>query len=100
MTDMTVANEINRQLGCQFRMMTGAKDFVGGENYLQFKLSRFQGVKINHIKIELTARDDYTITFGRMYGLKYKVLNVVENVTVDILRDAITSATGLDTKLF
>lgn len=40
MTDMFIAKTILEQLGgARFRMFTGAKRFVAGENFLQFKIN-------------------------------------------------------------
>ena len=65
--DMTVANTILAQIRGQDRWAMfayGAKNLVGGDDFLQFDVNGvvFKGKVI----IKLTAMDDYTITFGRM----------------------------------
>lgn len=80
-TDLTVANEIKRQLGGRrFEVMTGARDFLG---------------------------DKYTVTAWRVErptarnGYQYKAHEKaqVSDVYCDSLRDVFTSITGLAVSL-
>jgi hypothetical protein len=100
-TDMTVATTILEQLGGRkFIAMTGAKNFVGGKDYLAFALpSRFAKDGINNVKITLTYRDDYTVEFNKLWGVNLKSIAVVDGVYCDMLRDIFTDYTGLDTSL-
>lgn len=67
MTDMTVANEIARQMGGTNRLKTmiGAKDFIGGEDFLTFRWTAASGNKSKSVKITLTAADLYKVEFFR-----------------------------------
>ena len=97
---LTVANEIRRQIGgSRFAMMTGANSFMGGENFLSFRLPKFEGLRINYVRITLDPSDTYTVEFSRVYGGKYTVLETVSDVYCDTLRQVFESATGLRTSL-
>src|SRR5574344_525040 len=79
---MSVAQNIVLQLGGnRFRTMTGAKDFVGGENHLTFKLpANFAKNKINLVKIELNGNDLYDVTYYYLRGVNLRVVHKDENV--------------------
>jgi hypothetical protein len=95
MTDMTVANTILEQLGGRmFRIMTGAKDFVGDANSLKFKLPKAQkGIK--YVRITLTPEDLYDVEFAKLKGLEWTVISKSEGVYVDMLRKLFETETGL-----
>lgn len=106
MTDhLAVANEILRQLGGgMFKTMTGAKALIAcpgyGHGALSFKPpSRFAKDGINYVKVSLTAGDDYTVNFGKVWGSTYKEISRSEGVYCDDLRAVFTEFTGLDTSL-
>jgi hypothetical protein len=91
MTDMTIANTIRNQLGGRrFDLMTGAKDYVGGERFLQFKVGR----KV--IKVTLTDWDLYTF---QVFSSKGTLQSTVDMVYADRLRSVFTEATGLHTSI-
>lgn len=95
-----VARVILQQLGGnKFVAMTGAKLFVAIENGLQFKLPRYAGLKINVARITVDATDTYSVEFGSLRGLNYKVVSKHEGIYNDMLQDLFTSETGLDTHL-
>ena len=98
---MTVAQEILSQLGGgRFVVMTGAKCIAGTANGLRFKLpARFAKDGINFVSITLTANDDYSIEYGKLWGMKYRVITTQEDVYADTLRASFTEATGLDCTL-
>lgn len=103
MTDLTVANTIVQQLGGQrFRVMTGAKDFVGSDDGVSFRLPKAKD-GINIVRVKLTANDDYTVRFERLYkkgGLpEFKLVNEVTGVYAENLRTVFTNNTGLYTSL-
>lgn len=99
MTDMTVAKTILQQLGGnKFIVMTGAKDFVGGADYLAFRLPKAKG-GINKVRIKLNANDLYDVEYGRIRKLEYKVIATDEGIYEDMLQECFTKATGLDTHL-
>jgi hypothetical protein len=99
MANMTVANTILQQLGGGgFKMMTGAKSFIGGDNYLVFRLPGGGGFTkrgINVVKIELTPADTYTVTFSKLRGVKLAEIATHEDVYADNLRTVFSLETGL-----
>lgn len=95
MSDMTVAREILRQLGGNaFTMMTGAKNFVGGDNFLTFRLGRGAAKGITTVHITLTPADTYAVTFYRVRGTKATLVDAVDDIYADALRDVISHTTG------
>lgn len=96
-----VADIILNQIGGgRFTAMTGAKDFVGGENFLQFKLpSNFAKDKINLVKIILTPADLYDVEFYYMRGLNLVLVGKSEGIYADMLQSEFTATTGLDCHL-
>lgn len=99
---MNVAETILQQLGGRrFIVMTGAKNFLshGAENALSFRLPGIMTKRrINFVKITL-VNDLYNIVFGQIRGTTYTVIDTVEGVYVDNLREVFTDKTGLDTSL-
>lgn len=101
MTDKAIAETILKQLGGnQFRMMTGAKNFLAIENGLQFQLPY---PKINRVKIELRPNDTYTVEFGRARKskgeLKYTPVSTSAGIYADALVPLFERETGLYTHL-
>lgn len=98
---LEVATTILEQLGGgRLMAMTGAKHFVGGEFSLSFKLpAKFAKDSINHVRIELTPMDDYTVTFSKIRGMKITEVSKVESVYCDTLQDVFEHATGLFARL-
>ncbi|AKF13659.1 putative YahA protein [Sinorhizobium phage phiN3] len=99
MTDLTVANTILAQLGGgRFKVMTGAKNFVGAADYLMFQIPTSK--KINKVKITLTPDDLYTVEFLNINMKKLAVTTIkkFEGVFCDMLEDIFTEATGLYTR--
>ncbi len=97
MSDLTVANEIRRQLGTQTLALLGACQLLGGDNFLQFKIRGCEG--INCIRITLDANDTYTLAFWWIGRRAVNVRKVVERegIYCDMLHDVIESETGLYT---
>ena len=105
MTDLIVANAIREQIGNGAFVMMGAKNLLGGENHLQWKLGRVAN-KISHVTVTLDASDTYTVRFDKVTRIGFSaktgkstggVKNVaeVEGVYADMLRKIIESNTGL-----
>lgn len=94
MTDLTIANEIKRQLGNKASMMMGAKNFVGDTNSLQFRIGR-NSKSVNFIKITLTPADLYDIEFGRIHGMNYTVKASSEGIYSDMMHSIIENETGM-----
>lgn len=102
-TDLTVANTILEQLGGHRMMvMTGAKNFVGHENAMTFRLPstpHFVKNGINYVCITLTPMDTYTVTFNRLRGMKSTKISEHEDVYAEDLQGLFMSETGLATRL-
>ena len=97
-----VANEILAQLGGRrFSAMTGAKNFVGSDTYLQFDLPRGCANKASKCRVTLDANDTYSVTFYKWNARKLEMTTLGETVGVycDSLRAVFTSATGMLTSL-
>jgi hypothetical protein len=99
MTTMTtsIATTILEQLGGnKFRVMTGAKGFMGEANSLSFKLpARFAKDGINFVRITLDASDTYSVAFAK----GTKVLASFEGIYAEDLTALFTRTTGLFTYL-
>jgi len=100
MTNLTVANEILRQLGGRkFIAMTGVKNLAGGEDHLQMHLTR-NSSKAKYLSIKLETNDTYTMTFSKLdrnYNLI--IIKEIENVYADQLQEIYTNVTGQYTRL-
>ena len=99
MTNLQVAQTILQQLGGgRFVAMTGSKDFVGSENGLSFRVGR-NDKGITHVRITLTAMDDYQCEFLKIRGASVKPIAFRDGVYADQLQEVFTSKTGLYTSL-
>lgn len=88
---MIVAQTILAQLGGnQFIVLTGAKNFVGGENFLQFRFGRGHGMRIT-----LNGSDTYDIDHYVVRGMDVKDLGRREGIYNDMLKDVFEEMTGL-----
>lgn len=99
-----IAETILEQLGGnKFRAMTGARNCAFSGPALEFALpARFAKNGINFVRIELTARDDYTMSFwklSRSARTEPKKIAEVDMLYYDMLQDVFTMHTGLDTRL-
>jgi hypothetical protein len=100
-----VAETILNQLGgaSRFTVMTGAKNFVYGTNYLKFQLSRPQRI----VTVTLDPTDTYTMEFStpvkfdrRTLTIKDgKVLFSLDHLHAGQLQRVFTEQTGLHTHL-
>jgi hypothetical protein len=100
MTNLKVAETILEQLGGnKFALMTGAKNFSGGEDYLSFGLSRNPS-KVSHVIIKYDhANDLYGMKFLNVRGIDIKEVRVIEGLYFDQLQDLFSEVTGLYTHL-
>ena len=98
METLNVANEIRNQIGNRALFMIGAKNLAGTSNSLSFKIGR-NSKSVTHIKIELTAMDDYTVSFFRIRGTSFNTISVHKGIYVDMLHGLIESETGMYTSL-
>lgn len=98
-----VAKTILEQLGGnKFRVMTGAKNFVGAPDSLRFSLPGGGGFcldGINKVVITLDPSDTYTVQFYRLRGAKATLIKEVKDVYCDYLVACFERATGLRTSL-
>lgn len=97
--------------GHKFIAMTGAKDFLHGEDHLQFRLPRGAAVrnKATNVRIELLAGDNgYKLTFYKVsrkldktLGFKMPHVETISETEVipENLREVFTRETGLDCTL-
>ena len=105
MSMSNVANIIAEQIGSRAFVMMGAKNLMGGESHLQFKIGA-NSKKVTHITVTLTDADLYTVRFDKVTKIGFnaktgavtggvKTLAEVERVEVSQLREIITANTGL-----
>ena len=96
---MGIGQTILEQLGGhRFQTMTGARDFVSGNNLLSFRVPKAnQG--INHVCIRLDTTDTYTVTFSRLRNSDVTAVATVSSVYVETLRQVFTDHTGLQCSL-
>lgn len=78
--------------------MTGASSFVAVDRGLMFRIPRAKN-GINRVKIELTAADDYTITFHKMRANVLAVVSSFDGIYCDQLQTIFEEETGLLTNL-
>ena len=97
-----IATEILNQLGAgRFQAMVGAHNMAFGDDdgnpYLSLK---FKGSKkSNYLKVSLMPSDTYKMEFGKIWGINYKVDQIVEDVYCDGLKGIFEQVTGLYTSL-
>lgn len=108
MDTMGVANTIVEQLGGRkFIAMTGARNFVGSEPGVSFRLPGGGGFcknGINHINIELDPSDTYTVTFSRKRfhrdgNTTTTFHSICHDIYFDSLQELFTRETGLAVSL-
>ena len=99
--NLEVANEILKQLGGdRFAMMTGAKNFAGGHDYLSFKIPSNNKKRVSHVIVRYNAGQDlYEMKFLAVRGINTKEVVSFEGVFCDQLQSIFTEVTGFYTKL-
>ena len=98
-TDLTVATEIQKQLGGALAML-GAKNLTASDNSLSFQIRGSKKASGIHIEYD-SARDLYNLKF--LKSKKYNPWIVVaehQSIFVDQLKPIIEKETGLYTRLF
>lgn len=97
MSDMTVANEILRQLGGRGRVgaMLGVTQFTGDDTSLRVKFKAKGKEGINCFKVTLDPSDTYTVEFFRVWSTDWHEKGKVEDVYCDNLVETIENRTGL-----
>ena len=98
---MSVAKEILETLGGnKFRVMTGAKNFMGFSNGLVMKIGR-NSSNSNYLNITLNSLDLYDMEFAKVSRMgEKKSVTEYSDVYNDMLTDVFTKHTGMYTKLF
>jgi len=105
MSSLNVAKTIADQIGSRAFVMMGAKNLVGSENHLQFKVGT-NAMKVTHVTVTLTSADLYDVRFDRVTKIGFsaktgkttggvKTLAEVPGVSVDRLRAVISEQTGM-----
>lgn len=94
-----IAQTILQQLGGnRFITMTGAKSFVNGHSYLQFRIPR-NASKGNVVVIALNKNDLYDVSFKRIRNYQVETMLERNDVSVEQLREMFENVTGLKTSL-
>ena len=98
---MSVAKEILNQLGGnKFRVMTGAKNFMGFSEGLVMKIGR-NSSNSNYLKITLNSMDLYDMEFAKVSRMgEKKSVTEYNNVYNDSMVEVFEKHTGMYTKLF
>ena len=98
---MSVAREILNQLGGnKFRVMTGAKNFMGFSEGLVMKIGR-NSSNSNYLKITLNSMDLYDMEFAKVSRMgEKKSITEYNNVYNDSMVEVFEKHTGMYTKLF
>jgi hypothetical protein len=100
-TDMTIANTILDQLGGRKLIaMTGARQFLAGNDYLSFRIpGTLTRKRINAVQIRLEPSDTYTVFFFVIRGTTIKEVARHEDVYCDSLCELFRDVTGLETRM-
>ena len=98
---MSVARENLNQLGGnKFRVMTGAKNFMGFSEGLVMKIGR-NSSNSNYLKITLNSMDLYDMEFAKVSRMgEKKSVTEYNNVYNDSMVEVFEKHTGMYTKLF
>jgi len=95
MTDLTVANTIREQIGHKALYMIGAKNFIGSENSLTFRIMRNE-MKVTYITVTLNGNDYYNVDFFKMKrDLSRVYISRHNDVDFTMLRNLIQEETHL-----
>lgn len=95
-----IATTILEQLGGnKFIVMTGSKNFVHGDDHLQFKIGSGTINKATHCRITLLPLDaGYTMTFFKIRGVNVQQLKEFDTIPEN-MREAFTRETGFDVSM-
>ena len=98
--NMQVAEIIMSQLkqskvnGFPFFNYSGAKDFVGAENFLQFSIPNKK--RVAKIRIVLDAQDLYNLEFYKKKGFEMIKSKSVDGIFADQMVDIIVKEVGIN----
>ncbi len=98
--DLSVAREIQRQLGQQAIVMLGASHFAGDHNSLGFCIGR-NDKQVNRVKIALNSNDYYDLDFFHLgpSAEQCRRISSETDVCVENLHETIEEHTGMRTAL-
>jgi hypothetical protein len=99
--NLLVSKTILEQLGGRrFIAMTGARDLIGGTNYLMFRLPRGLALNgINKVKITLDWTDTYIVEVMMLGPVACETIEIADTVYAEDLQLVFMRLTGLDTHL-
>jgi len=100
-SNLDVSRTILEQLGGRrFIAMTGARDLIGGTDYLMFRLPRGLAKNgINRVKITLDWTDTYIVEVMMLGPVACEIIEKSDFVYADALQETFKRLTGLDTHL-
>lgn len=98
MANLEVAKTIVAQIGNMAFTMMGAKNLMGDEKGLTFRVGR-NPKSVTHVIVKLEPDDTYTVKTVRVRGHKLTELAELEMVYCDNLRNVIGDMTGLAVQL-
>jgi hypothetical protein len=93
-----IAETIRTQIGHKALYMIGAKNLLGHDDALSFKIGR-NSKSVNYIKITLTAMDLYDIKYSYVTKNGEKIRNEEKGLYADMMHDSIERNTGMYTSL-
>lgn len=91
---MDIARTILQQMGGRARLeaFTGAYNFAVGDGSVMFRIKN-RGV--NFVKVKLNGKDLYDVTFGRVSGTNFKIVEQLDDVYAEDLIDIFEKSTGM-----
>lgn len=98
MTDMTVSKTIAHQIGGQTLFMLGAKNLIGDNNSLTFRIGR-NAKGVNMVKVILAPSDTYTVKFLKVRKMEVKEVSEETDVYAEDLRTVIRRNTEMEISL-
>lgn len=94
-TAQTILSQLG---GNKFLAMTGASNLTSRPDGLSFKVGRNAG-KVTHVRVTLTAMDDYQVEFLNIRGVNVKPVTSYRCLQADQLGEAFERATGMRVSL-
>lgn len=91
---LQIARTILQQMGGKNRLVafTGAYGFAYADGGVSF---RIKNRKVNYVKVKLNGKDLYDVTFGRVSGTNFKVVEQLDDVYAEDLIDIFQKSTGM-----
>lgn len=92
-----VSKTIAAQIGNPAFTMMGAKNLVGSDDSLTFKLGAGavnKGRRVSHVRVTLTPADTYRVEFLAVRKFEAKTLHTSEDIYADSLKTTLEIHTG------